>query len=275
MLDIFNIIGQQDNVKIFYASDVNTWQTWQRPRNCKFIWIMCIGGATGGYGGTSSAGFNGGSGGGAGAVTRALFPANVLPDTLYVQPGVGGTGGAPDGLPTNGTRSFVVINPSGSSPAVMNIVCTSGTAAPSFTTGETVAAVAAAGLLSLGNFTSTAGPNAGGNASPLSTIITCQGCLGGGSSAGTENGSSVLATSLSPLISGGTTASPNAANGIWNWKPMFGLGGAGGAGSVSGVVGGNGGNGAYGCGGGGGGSSSAGGGRGGRGGDGLVIITTF
>jgi hypothetical protein len=275
MLDINHIPGQSDNVQIFYTQGTNAWQTWRKPRNCNNVWIMCIGGASGGYGGSNSAGFNGGSGGGSGGVVRALFQANVLPDILYVQPGTGGAGGVGGAVATSGTRSFVVINPSGSVPAVMNIVCTSGTAAASFATGETVTTVAAAGLLSLGTFQAVAGVNAGGNSTPLSTTITCQGCQGGGSSAGSEAGFSVLATALSPLIAGGTTISPNAASGIWSWKPMFGLGGAGGAGSVAGVVGGNGGNGTFGCGGGGGGSSSAGGGTGGKGGDGLVIIATF
>ena len=72
MLDIFNIPGQQDNVKIFYAAGTTDWQTWQKPRNCKFIWIMCMGGGSGGGassgiaaspGGGSVGGGNGGRGG--------------------------------------------------------------------------------------------------------------------------------------------------------------------------------------------------------------------
>ena len=54
MLDIFNIPGQQDNVKIFYARGTTDWQTWTKPRNCKFIWMMCMGGGAGGGGGSTA-----------------------------------------------------------------------------------------------------------------------------------------------------------------------------------------------------------------------------
>jgi hypothetical protein len=273
MLDVSHIPNQTNNMWTFYTQGIDTWQTWTKPRSAKFVWIMCIGGAAGGYGGSNSAGFNGGSGGGSGGVARALFQANVLPDTLFVQPGPGGAGGAGGGIPTTGSRSFVSIAPI--STAALNIVCASGNAAAGFGTAETLLTTAGAGLISLGTFVAVAGVAAGANVTPLSTTITCPGCQGGSSSAGATSGFSVLATTLSPLISGATTTSVNGGDGIWSWKPMFGLGGAGGAGSTTGAVGSNGGDGAFGCGGGGGGSSSAGGGRGGKGGDGLVIIATF
>ena len=63
MLDVFNIPSQQEGIKIFYTQGATAWQTWTKPRNCKFIWMMCIGGASGGYGGSNSANFNGGTGG--------------------------------------------------------------------------------------------------------------------------------------------------------------------------------------------------------------------
>jgi hypothetical protein len=271
MLDIFNIPGQQDNVSIFYARGTTDWQTWNKPRNCKFIWMMCIGAGAGGQTtGTTGAGF----GGGCGAVTRALFPANVLPDTLYVQPGTGSSN-------TSGSRSFVVINPSGSVPATMNTVCISGnTAATPSGTGESAATITNAGLLSLGTFTSTAGvsnPNTA-TITPLTTTITCPGGNGGTPdiSVGTNIASIDLGIFTTPNISGGTVinAGGNSNSGITYWKPLFSLGGAGGNSNNAGI-GGNGGNGGIGSGGGGCGGGSIAGAIGGKGGDGLVIIATF
>lgn len=290
MLDIFNIPGQQDNVKIFYASDANAWQTWTKPRNCKFIWMMCIGGASGGAGGVSGSASTspGLSGGGSGAITRALFPANTLPDTLYVQPGPGGIGGPGvtstsqiGNTPGAGNRSFVSITPS--SAVTMNLVCTSGAlAATTAGAGETalITPSTTAGLLSLGVFTSTAGSaSSPSNITPLTTILLTG---GGGHPGGGTNalGASILSVNLgtfsTPQISAGTqnTGQPGA-SGVWNWKLMYGTGGACG-GSNNAGIGGNGGDGAYGCGGGAGApGTNAAGGNGGKGGDGLVIIATF
>ena len=277
MLDIFNIPGQQDNVKIFFARGTTDWQTWQKPRNCKFIWMMCIGGASGGGPGSNNiSGFQGGSGGGSGGVVRALFPSNVLPDTLFIQPGPGGAIAIVGNAQTSGNKSFISITPS--SAVTMNIVCTSGNAAAATTSGETIATVANAGLLSLGNFIAIAGQGGGQAAgiTPLGTTITCGGAGGGASSVGGV-GFSISSTSISPGINGGVSGSiVNGGSGILSWKPFYALGGAGGSGTLNASLAGNGGNGAIGSGGGGGGTSTTtSAGNGGRGGDGLVIIATF
>jgi hypothetical protein len=284
MLDVFNIPGQQDSVKIFYTQGDTSWQTWTRPRNCKFVWIMCIGGGSGGFGGAGSGGAANSLGGPGAAVTKALFPANVLPDTLYVQVGTGSIGGAGaitniNNLPSVPGRSFISIVPS--STTTMNIVCTSGLANAASSTPETAATVAAAGLLSLGTFTSTAGVApvaAGSSVTPLVSTITCPGA--NGSPAGNAAGAGILSVNLgtfnTPLISGGASGLIGN-NGAWSWKPIvYGLGASGGGGVTSGTAGNGGDANSYGCGGGGGGNSGAGtGGNGGRGGDGLVIIATF
>lgn len=282
MLDIFNIPGQQDNIKIFYAAGTADWQTWQKPRNCKFIWMMCLGGGSaGGGGGQPTGGIQAGA---TGAITRVLFPANVLPDTLFVQPGPGGSGGIPPaGAGGNGNRSFVSIAPS--SATAMNVVCVSGTAAAVGASsgvngvGETAASTAVAGLLSLGNFTSIAGISSLGavTVTPFGTSPLCAG--GNGGTVNVSGGSGIasvdLGTFQTPALAGGAQNSGvEGANGIFSWKPFYSLGGAGG-GSNNAGVGGKGGNGAYGSGGGGGGGGSTAGGRGGNGGDGLVIIATF
>ena len=268
MLDINFIPGQQDNVTIFYGRGTTTWQTWNKPRNCKFIWMMCIGGGAAGTNGLT--GGSRGSGGGSGAITRALFPASVLPDILYIQPGTGGKTPSADG-----SRSFVSIIPS--SAAIMNIVCTSGAIAAALASGETIAAVANMGLVNLGIFNSVAGFS--NNGAYLTFSILSGGGNGSDSTSepvGVGFASINLGNNIvTPTIAGGSgTTGVKGADGVWNWKPMYGLGGAGGGYSTSGI-GGAGGNGAYGCGGGGGGTGTITGAPGGQGGDGLVIIATF
>lgn len=292
MLDIFNIPGQQDNVKIYYAqSGSNAWQTWTKPRGCKYIWIMCIGGGSGGTAGTGSALTSSAvaTGGGSGATVKALFPANVLPDILYVQPGLGGRGGVPpSGTSTSANRSFVSIAPTSSIP--MNLVVTSGAAAASANGAETVFTTATyatyVGLLSLGTFFQiTAGGNGGTtsfeNRAALGGLsLTLGGCAGGavsGSASPITGGYVPAIAPYIPSMSGGTATNINGDNGLFSLKPLILTSGGGGYGG-SGSFGGNGGDGAFGCGGGGGGHTSAAGGTGGtggKGGDGLVIIATF
>jgi len=285
MLDISHIPGQSDNVWIFYAQGTTAWQTWQKPRKCNFIWMMCMGGGSaGGGGGTPTSGIQAG---GTGAITRALFPANVLPDVLFVRPGPGGTGGVPPlGSGGNGNRSWVTISPTSSlTPPAMNTVCVSGTSAAVGASsgtngvGETAATVSAAALLSLGTFISTGGISSAGavTVTPFGAVPLCVGGNGGtvNISAGSSIASVNLGTFQTPALSGGAqNTGANGDNGIFSWKPFYSLGGAGG-GSNSAGAGGRGGNGAYGSGGGGGGGGSTAGGRGGNGGDGLVIIATF
>lgn len=267
MLDINFIPSQSDYYKIFYAKGTTDWQTWTKPRNCKFIWIMCIGGGAAGSNGATG---GNGLGGGGGGITRALFSSNVLPDTLFIQPGPGGQTSA-----ASGNRSFVAINPSGSVPAAMNTVCVSGAAAASLAVAETVATPTNMGLVSLGSFASVAGlANTG--VYLTSTIINGGGNGGASGSPGAGFASiNIGGNIVTPTIAAGdNTTGGNGADGIWSWKPMYGLGGAGGGYNASGV-GGKGGDGAYGCGGAGGGQGTTAGGSFGKGGDGLVIIATF
>jgi len=300
MLDLSHIPNSQQDVKVFYSNGVtNAWQTWNKPRKCNYVWIMCIGGGGGGGGGHTYTGtyLAGGSGGGSGAVTRVLYNAQQLPDTLYVQVGLGGapgTGSAggyvygQNGFA--GTRSWVALQPT---VLAQNIVAGSGATAaaggPASTgqglsaAGEVAIGQATATFITLANFISTTGQASPvytvGNVQPLTSQITCAGATGGPFSGG---GASVLSTAFSPILPGGSfeTASgsnaTNGANGITSWKPFFSTGGAGGGNALSGS-GGNGGNGGIGCGGGGGGcgafSSVAG--NGGKGGDGLVVIISF
>lgn len=286
MLDINHILNQSgNNIKIFYAQSGSTnWQTWQKPRGCNYVWIMCIGsGAGGGSGqGTVSTTGSAGSGGGPGAIAKVLFPSNILPDTLFIQPGLGGTGSIGTAGATvvagAGNISWVAISPISS--VAMNVVCASGLAAATGGTAESTPTNAVAALLLSGTYTLTAGVNGIVNSpGALFTSIVMPGCGGGAVVASVPAaGFSISAvdnnTFTSPAIPGGAATGVAGLNGLWFWKPFFGLGGSGGGANLSGA-GGNGGNGAYGCGGGGGGCGSTTGGNGGNGGDGLVIIATF
>ena len=307
MLDVFNIPGQQDNVKIFYTKKSATfpftssdaWQTWHKPRGANFVWMMCVGSGGGGTMGGTPAPSNafGGGGAGSGAITRALFPANVLPDVLYVYVGPGGVGGVNginSGFGANGQISWVSISTITSS--AMNVVCASGASPATGQNGtaETPVTTTIAGLLSLGNWISVAGQagaggTGGSTVTPFNaTTLTCGGGHGGDTTAGAiptvRAGDTIVQQSSlnTPQIAGGAGSTigdgENGGDGFFTLKPFFYSlgGGGGGSASVSGANGGRGGNAGIGSGGGGGGASLSGStSQGGRGGDGLVIIAAF
>jgi len=290
MLDLSYFQNQNSNVQGFFNG--GTWQTWIKPRGAKLVNIICQGSGAGGGGGLQSAGTKaGGGGGGSGATARLTINANLLPDILYILPGIGGTGGlggttATAGspgqnsfgtlIPSTGTVSNVVLR-SGATPATAGGAGT--TAAGGTGVGETIAVITNSIFANLGTFTFQAGVVAnsagtinGGTTTP-SNFVTNSG--GGG---GTGTGGAVTATGVFPGITA-AAVNTNGQDGPIYYKPILMLyGGRGGGGSSAvGTNGGNGGNGAPGAGGGGGGASSNTGvnaGNGGRGGDGFVIITT-
>ena len=290
MLDLSYFQNQNSNVQGFFNG--GTWQTWIKPRGVKLVNIICQGSGGGGGGGFQSAGGRAGcGGGGSGATARLTIDAKLLPDILYILPGIGGVGGLGGTTATAGTvgqNSFVTLIPSTGS--VSNVILRSGTtpatAGGAGTTAlgvagaaETIAVIANSIFANLGTFTFQAGvvasaastANAGGTTP--GNFVTNAG--GGG---GTGTGGAVTATGVFP----GITAAPvttNGQDGPIYYKPILMLyGGRGGGGtSAQFTNGGNGGNGAPGAGGGGGGASSNTGvnaGNGGRGGNGFVIITT-
>ena len=301
MLDLSHIPNSQQDVQIFNAiSGSNSWQTWNKPRKCNYVWIMCIGGAGGGAGGATTAGAAAAAtGGGSGGVSRALYNAQQLPDSLYVQVGVGGAGGTPGVNGSPGTRSWVSLLPAVTTQNLVQgsggNVAGGGSLVGSSAAGETIITQTTVTFLTLSNFIGTAGVGNGAQASvqplnitPFTSQIVTQGGIGGGVQNSTfaliGSGSSILSSSISPLIQGGAIATVsgsnggNGADGITSYKPFFSLGGAGGGAAVSGS-GGNGGNGGKGSGGGAGGSGNSTlgyiGGRGGKGGDGLVVVISF
>lgn len=313
MIDVFNIPSNTNASQIFYARPYSTtvttgagtitgsWQTWQKPRGCRFIHMLCIGSGCGGgvAGYTAGGAFGLGRGGGSAAITTAIFPADVLPNTLYVLPGFGRTP-VTSSTPGNGgvvssggvqVHSIVAIRPITAWPDAMNVVCASGaTVLGTLSFYESTITEAYAGFLALANWTSLTGQDVsvgsvpwGYNATNGDPTIITPGRPSDSTTTGT--GGSITSADFgimqTPLIAGGLGSAVtlgNATDGLdgqWFWKPvMFGIGGAGGGNSDVGF-GGRGGDGGFGCGGGGGGWGALGAGRGGKGGDGLVIITAF
>lgn len=301
MLDVFHIPSNTDSTKIFYSTGgTNDWQTWEKPRNAKFIQIFCLGGgAAGGSGATSAAGtVSGGAGGNSGGLVKALFPAILLPDTLFIQVGLGGVGNI-TGTGGSGGISYVSIAPTGSIASPQTLVVASSTTiglggsggsgtganAPAAPTATTTAVCP---FLTLGIFTAAAGVQGGTgplgatgtSVNALGSNIVMGGAGGGGKTTNTVQytGGSILSASviLTATVDGGAAGTNAGKDGYGALSNLIcGTGGAGGGGQIAGT-GGAGGIGWYGCGGGAGGAGSAAPrSRGGDGGPGLVIITTI
>jgi len=290
MLDLSYFQNQNSNVQGFFNG--GTWQTWIKPRGAKLVYIICQGSGAGGGGGFQSATTPraGGGGGGTGASARITINANLLPDILYILPGIGGTGGLGGTSATSGSsgqNSFVTLIPDTTS--VSNVVIRSETtpatggdagttAGGSAGATETVSVIANNIFANLGTFTFQSGPtSAGGQATSGGLTTPNTPITGSGGGGGTGTGGGFTASGAFPSVPF-TPTNTSGINGPIIYKPTLILyGGLGGGGSLSSGSGGNGGNGAPGTGGGGGGASFNTGvnaGNGGRGGDGFVIITT-
>lgn len=287
MLDLSHIPSQQQQTFTFYSLGAGVWQTWQKPRNAKFIEIFCLGGGAGGSIATiGTGGRNAGSGGGAGGIVRGIIPAFLLPDTLYILVGKGGAGSTTNNTAGGvGGISYIGLQPSTSE---QTLICKSSTTAPNnAAAGATISTVSLSAFGNLGLFTAIAGvggstgtSGAGASQTALATSLVTGGAAGGGKGVATFfSGGNITSASaiLTTQVNGGVTDAQNGADGYGTLIPFCGTGGAGGAGRQGDSgAGGNGGNGFYGCGGGGaGGTTTVTGLRGGNGGDGLVIITVI
>ena len=300
MNDTFNLPNNELATQVFYNSDAttNSWQTWTKPAGCSFVHLTVIGGGGGGGNGRSGGGNNlsgGGGGGGSGAYSTGLFPASVLPDTLYVLVGRGGTRSGGQGQTT-----YVCVYSDTS--AIYQLLIASGGGGGGVSTSSSGGAAGGAGanftttLANLGvtNISNGFAGVAGGNAAAGNNITITSFITGGAGGAGYSttptyfNGGNINASGYSQTVSGGVlnggAASSNGSDGyrsfvpytnLSNKTPLIFTGGAGGgSGAGANALTSNGGNGAYGSGGGGGGAVFAAlGGTGGRGGDGIVIIT--
>ena len=311
MIDYSHLADISKNNQIFYCNSSGStgWQTWNKPANAKFVQITVIGGGGGGGSGRSSSDnpSAGGGGGGSSAMSIGFFPANLLPDTLYVSVGKGGAGGlGATGNASNnggaGELSYVCVLPN---TTAANVLMQSGAAAAGggFGGGSSVGGaggsagtvwVANSVFSRLGDVTSIAGQGGAiGGQLDVGTNITAAAPLTGGASGAyvtaggaSYSGGSIVFGGVTPNLLGSASSVANGASGGY----CFGLpnsnsfssysflssGGAGG-GSSSGSIAGDGGNASFGSGGGGGGARGGSGsgtsGSGGRGGNGIVILT--
>ena len=117
MLDFNHILNTPGvDIQYFYGDTSTTlvqWKTWIKPRGVKFVYIMAVGGGSGGGNGLNSATTSGGGpGGGSGAQSACLLPAQFVPNTLYIQAGNGGLGASTTaGTGAAGTISYVCAEP--------------------------------------------------------------------------------------------------------------------------------------------------------------------
>lgn len=309
MLGLSNIPTDTNHIQTFFPIATNAWQTWTKPSNAKLVQIFCLGGGGSGLpggGGSTGGNVQGGGGGTGGGYVNAIFPAYVLPGTLYIRPGLGGSGTPNGGVSTGnvGQVSFVSIGPTGSTALYYPIlVASSLTTAPaggglSAATGPAATTTAVAPFLSLAIYLATSGPDGGFGLTDLTALATRLNTGGAGGGLHTSNtsisnpggiisGSTILLTVTQPrspvnLAGGGNQGGLQASHGYGSLYPYYGVGGNGGGGSTYSSstdtpTGSRGGDGWYGCGGGGGGAGWSANRRGGagRGGDGLVTITTI
>jgi hypothetical protein len=301
------------NTYIFYANASSSlsgsFQAWNVPEYAAFLHFTVIGGGGGGGGGTGGAGLtvgrSGGGGGAPGGLVAVSIPTILLPKTLYLQVGYGGTPGTgsnnaaiPGQAGQGGTISYVCLYPEinpgsvliqssntapGGGGAGLNNPALAGTTITiADTTNLKWLGIVGSTIAQLGGGTGGVGGN---GASVTYTGLLTGGAGGGGkpdsSNNGTNGGSVTMASVnayVTTAINGGAAGvnpatGSNGSNGYFSWKPFISTGGAaGGGGSIS-ANGGDGGKGGFGCGGGGGGAAGVIGGTGGPGGDGLIIIT--
>ncbi len=297
MLDLSNLPNAANgaDVQIFYATGPSDWQTWVKPRGKSMIGIFAFGAGGGGGGGCSGAAGTARGGGGAGAsgaTFNTIIPAIFLPDTLFVNVGLGGAGGAADTVGLQGGMTNVFVYPlSGSSGPADAIVSafpggpgSPGTSSAAGAGGSGGSAYTAA-ISALGSrYSSTNRPgNAGGaqtgaaGTNATFNAVSSPLCAGaGGGGLGTANtdfaGGSVLSSSnIFPASPGGLAM--RGTDGVFRMTPFGSSGGAGGSTNSAGT-GYGGGNAGLGSGGGGGGAGLTGG-AGGTGGHGLVVIVSW
>jgi len=288
----------------------NPWQTWSKPEGRSMAYIVCIGGGGGGGGGFSASGGTtqggGGGGGGSSAITIAQVPFYSIPDTLYIQVGLGGAagiGGNPATAGGNGGASYVSCYPTTDMFNCLVLANAGGSGGVGASIGNAAAGSAGGALsnssttnpryLSLCNWASYGGTagSAGSIGSGSSTSLTINsgsilnggGGAAGGNNSGTRgtsaslNSGDALTSFLKSVSAGGSVgnAGSNGGNGYSYLKPFMFVGGAGGHAAISGATAGSGGNASLGCGGGGGGGAFGVGGNGGNGGNGLVMIISY
>jgi hypothetical protein len=275
------------------------WIPWCKPRGrfegIELFTLGAGGGGGGGFTGAASSARGGGGGGGSGAMARCIIPYDLVPDILYLQPGVGGIGGGNTVAGTAGTLSQVAVRPNAVS---LDVILISGNANAGGGGAGSAAAVGAAGaagtvavqsamilsfgiqFLIAGQAGGAGGAIAGGNGTAVAfptTGLRCMGGTGGGGTTAVDFAGGVITASAS-LVSdvrpvGSAAGGNNGSDGYLLRQPFWSYPGQGGGSSNSGTAG-VGGRGGPGSGGGGGGAGATSG-RGGDGGPGLILVRVF
>jgi hypothetical protein len=278
--------NSENNIFIYTANQPQdgSAQVWSKPANVSMASILLIGaGGSGGLGNTTGSGGTsrtGGGGGASGTTLHAVLPVKFLPDTLYIDVGIGSSGATANGGNTTiffntYAANVTLFSAPGGAPGV------NGSSIGSAGGINTIAPVAnyltpfvvytlngVNGITSANTFPSTAPPESNG-AGILSGSVLCAGPAGGGTNAtsfsntgGSANG--YIQGTLYTQVSNTSYSDP----GFFNWKPFFSVAGAGAGGTGVGNKSG------FGSGGGGG-AGAFGTGVSGAGGDGLVIISCW
>jgi hypothetical protein len=286
MFDIPNKDGQ------WVFTSPSTWQTWVKPAQySNFIIYICGGGGGGAYGfGSSSGNYRGGGGGGGGANLLTLnSPSYLLPETLFINVGKGGTGVSTGTFGGTGGITYLSYYPS--TTTANTLAFANGGVGGGYTGNQPAGGVGGAlsmnqSIFSLGGNNGSAGTSAG-LVSPTSTnangtdfSVTTSCIYGGTGGAGinanniTCYGGNILASNIHPQLDGGEAGGGNGKSGYFIKKPFTALGGTGGGSSNTGK-GGDGGDGIMGSGGGGGAGGNSSNAKGGNGGNGFVIIIGY
>lgn len=296
MIDYQNL---PDNAKIDWfmqPTATNEVHTWTKPVGCNFVYMIAVGGGgAGGNGGSGAAGTarGGGGGGASAAINTLLVPAFLIPDTLFIKVGRGGsrltlTLGTPTIISayriSSNTEYFLNASQGGQGGnGAAGGTGGAGAAANSILTNSTLATIG-----KWQGVTATSGGSPGiisgasGNDNVLN-FFNNGGGGGGSTTSGNFSGGNIISTynqtasrtviQGGAAVAGATAGQNDGGSGFFIPKRFASFGGAGGGASNTGV-GGNGGNGGPGCGGGGAGAGVTGG-IGGSGGDGFAVIISY
>jgi len=290
---------QQQRFWVYTGNKNNTgFQTWLKPPSISFVHIITIGpgaGGSGAYPYAAGTAARGGSGGGGGSMNSVFLPAYLVPDTIYVNVGLGGTGGGLStvaGTANTGTAgqdltyvTFYPVKSAGyalciASPGSAGTIPAGGAGAIGGNGGAIISSTSfPISQVGLRNYIGGQSGGTGGQSGAAANITGIYRTTGGGGGSGNTSGGNTGAGATINAVGGNTSlntiaASPAGTNGSQFIDLInFIFGGGTGASSSTTISGSNGGSGGYGSGGGGGSIGPGLGGAGGAGGDGLVIIT--
>lgn len=252
--------------------------TWTKPAGCNFVYMVGVGGGSGGQGGLANITTGSGSAGGnSGVISTLLVPSFLIPDTLFIKVG----NGTPGGVISGGLSTAA-------NPTIISAYrVASATEYLLFATGATrsgpgvspASPITNSTLGSIGIYKSFAGVQGNSTGNQTLTNYLSGGAAGGSNNSGIERvGFSILSNINQPstitIVQAGLAGGGKGGDGIQLGGKRFAFSGGAGGGSSITAQGGGGGDGELGCGGGGG-APGVTGGAGGKGGDGFALIISY